>query len=60
MEAEKRMTTRYRVKVFCREFAIYYRLAITTNNITKLLSNNLNKCRLKRVKLVPDYIEYHQ
>ena len=32
------MTTRYLVKVFCREFAIYYRLAITTNNITKIVS----------------------
>ena len=41
------MTTRYLIKVFCREFAIYYRLAITTNNINKLLYNNLNKCRLK-------------
>ena len=38
MEAGKRMIISYLVKVLCREFAIYYRLAITTNNITHTLA----------------------
>ena len=42
MEAGKRMITSYLVKVLCREFAIYYRLAITTNNITKVMFVKFN------------------
>ena len=45
MEAGKRMIISYLVKVLCREFAIYYRLAITTNNITSpSFENALNNC----------------
>ena len=41
MEAGKRMNISYLVKMLCREFAIYYRLAITTNNITPMINSQV-------------------